>query len=174
MTNDAKLLRIAEIKSVTLTLKRQSLFYVLSIIIPMALTSIMNAFVFILPANSGEKVSFLVSIFVSHAVFLNFVYDIMPRTSTRVPKIMIYLICILLQSFLALLAVTTTLRIRNNQLQGDHKRVSTVADETEVDNSTEVSKMKCRLHNLDAQKMEYILFVVFLLAAILNIAVFIK
>ncbi|XP_046571058.1 CHRNA7-FAM7A fusion protein-like [Haliotis rubra] len=161
------------LQSVILTLERQSLFYVLSIIIPMALTSIMNAFVFIFPADSGEKVSFLISIFVSHAVFLNFVYDIMPRTSTRVPKIMIYLICILLQSFLALLAVTTTLRIRNNQLQGDHKRVSTVADKTEGDNSTEVSKMKGRLQNLDAQKMDNILFVVFLSIAIINTVVFV-
>ncbi|XP_067684329.1 5-hydroxytryptamine receptor 3A-like [Haliotis asinina] len=162
-----------EIKSVTLTLKRQSLFYVLSIIIPMALTSIMNAFVFILPADSGEKVSFLVSIFVSHAVFLNFVYDIMPRTSTRVPKIMIYLICILLQSFLSLLAVITTLRIRNNKVQGDHKRVSTVVDQTVGDCSTGMSKMKDRLHNLDSQKLDSILFVVSLFIAILNTIVLI-
>ncbi|XP_046571004.1 CHRNA7-FAM7A fusion protein-like [Haliotis rubra] len=158
-------------KTAILTLKRQSHFYVLSIIIPMALTSIMNAFVFILPADSGEKVSFLVSIFVSHAVFLNFVYDIMPRTSTRAPKIMIYLICILLQSFLALLAVTTTLRIRNNQLQGDHKRVSTVADQTEEDNSTQRSKGMGRLRNFYIEKLDNIFFVVFLLVAIINTVV---
>ncbi|XP_071102271.1 neuronal acetylcholine receptor subunit alpha-2-like [Haliotis cracherodii] len=84
-------------------LRRHSIFYTLSVIFPMCLLSLLNACVFLLPAASGEKVSFLVSIFVSEAVFLNYINDAIPK-SGNASRLIIYLVLLLSQSALALLA----------------------------------------------------------------------
>ena len=83
-------------------LKRQSTFHIVTVLFPMALLSFMNTFAFLLPSASGEKVSYLVSIFVSYAMFLNFIYDSMPKSGV-VTRMAIYLVLILLQSGLAIL-----------------------------------------------------------------------
>jgi hypothetical protein len=61
------------------TLKRKTAFYVYSFIVPVVLTSYMNTLVFLMPADSGERVSYLVSIFVSNAVFVSFCTSQMPQ-----------------------------------------------------------------------------------------------
>ncbi|XP_070178584.1 neuronal acetylcholine receptor subunit alpha-7-like [Littorina saxatilis] len=63
----------------TLKLRRKTTFYVISFIVPIVLTSYMNTLVFVIPAESGERVSYLVSIFVSNAVFVSFCTDQMPQ-----------------------------------------------------------------------------------------------
>ncbi|KAH9500020.1 hypothetical protein Btru_076177 [Bulinus truncatus] len=91
---------------VTLKISRSSLFYIITVISPMVLTSLMTTFVFLIPPESGEKVSFLVSIFVSDAVFLNFISGTIPRSMTlsKIPRLTLFLIGVMIQSFLALLA----------------------------------------------------------------------
>nr|KAG5709431.1 hypothetical protein BaRGS_029280 [Batillaria attramentaria] len=63
----------------TLTLKRKTTFYTATIIGPMILFTVMNCLVFIIPLESGEKISFLISIFISNTVFSSYVNGIMPR-----------------------------------------------------------------------------------------------
>ncbi|XP_041357613.1 neuronal acetylcholine receptor subunit alpha-10-like [Gigantopelta aegis] len=94
-------------------LKRQSTFHVITVLFPMALLSFMNTFAFLLPYASGEKMSYLVSIFVSYAMFLNFIYDSMPQSGT-VTRMAIYLVLILLQSGLAILFTIILFGIRLN------------------------------------------------------------
>ncbi|CAL1539008.1 unnamed protein product [Lymnaea stagnalis] len=55
------------------TVQRRSAFYVITIVFPMVLASIMVTLVFLIPANTGEKISYLVSIFTSLAIFLGFI-----------------------------------------------------------------------------------------------------
>ena len=55
---------------VVLSLRRKTTFYTVCLVLPMVLTSYMNALVFLVPLQSGEKVSFLVTIFVSNSVYI--------------------------------------------------------------------------------------------------------
>ena len=55
---------------VVLLLRRKTTFYTVCLVLPMVLTSYMNALVFLVPLQSGEKVSFLVTIFVSNSVYI--------------------------------------------------------------------------------------------------------
>ncbi|XP_041360982.1 neuronal acetylcholine receptor subunit alpha-2-like [Gigantopelta aegis] len=88
-------------------LKRYSTFYVISILAPIGVLSVMNACVFLLPAETGEKISFLVSIFVSYAMFLNFIFTVMPK-SDSLSRLTLYLMLIVSQSALSI-AVTVYL-----------------------------------------------------------------
>ncbi|XP_012944724.1 neuronal acetylcholine receptor subunit beta-3-like [Aplysia californica] len=74
----------AQIVICSIRMRRRSTFYVINIVVPMLLTSVMTLVVFLLPAESGEKMSFLVSLYVSTSVFLNFMVDFLPRSMDKV------------------------------------------------------------------------------------------
>ena len=65
----------------TLNLKRSSTYYLMNIIIPIILLSILNIFTFALPADSGEKMGYCITVFLSFAVFLTIVSSELPKTS---------------------------------------------------------------------------------------------
>ena len=92
------------IARVKVMMTRKSVCYITSTIFPMFLLSFLTSFVFLFPPDSGEKLSYLVSIFVSYAVFLNFINDAMPRTSTFISNLEGYLISVLLHCVSAILA----------------------------------------------------------------------
>ena len=102
--------------SVSLKVRRKTTFYTVCLVLPMVLTSFMNTLVFLVPLQSGEKVSFLVSIFVSTSVFVSFFKDVMPRGLDSVPATMKLLIGVIVQSLLVLLA---TLFVMSRDRQQD-------------------------------------------------------
>ena len=69
----------------TIHLKRKSMYYVVNIIMPCVFITICGLFVFLLPPDSGEKVSLAVTILLSSTVFLLYVADSMPPQSSVVP-----------------------------------------------------------------------------------------
>nr|KAG5702874.1 hypothetical protein BaRGS_019093 [Batillaria attramentaria] len=69
-------------------MKRKTTFYTVCLVLPMALTSYMNTMVFLLPLQSGEKISFLVTIYVSASVFVSYFTSMMPRGLDSVPNTM--------------------------------------------------------------------------------------
>ena len=77
-----------KIPSVSLKVRRKTTFYTVCLVLPMVLTSFINTLVFLVPLQSGEKVSFLVSIFVSTSVFVSFFKDVMSRGLDSVPATM--------------------------------------------------------------------------------------
>ena len=105
-----------QIPSVSLKVRRKTTFYTVCLVLPMVLTSFMNTLVFLVPLQSGEKVSFLVSIFVSTSVFVSFFKDVMPRGLDSVPATMKLLIGVIVQSLLVLLA---TLFVMSRDRQQD-------------------------------------------------------
>ena len=104
-----------DIPCVSLKVRRKTTFYTVCLLLPMVLTSFMNTLVFLVPLQSGEKVSFLVSIFVSTSVFVSFFKDVMPRGLDSVPATMKLLIGVVVQSLLVLLA-TLFVMSRDRQL----------------------------------------------------------
>ena len=93
-----------DVPCVSLKVRRKTTFYTVCVVLPMVLTSFINTLVFLVPLQSGEKVSFFVSIFVSTSVFVSFFKDVMPRGLDSVPATMKLLIGFVVQSLLVLLA----------------------------------------------------------------------
>ena len=67
----------------TIKLRRKTLFYMVSLIIPCV--GISSVLVFYLPSDSGEKVSLSISILLSLTVFFLLLAEIIPPTSLSVP-----------------------------------------------------------------------------------------
>lgn len=54
-------------------MRRQRTYYVITFIFPMVLTSVMIPLAFLIPAYTGEKLSYLVAMFTSTAIYLNYI-----------------------------------------------------------------------------------------------------
>ena len=63
------------------TLRRKVMFYVINIMLPIVLLSLMNCLVFLLPVESGEKMTVSVTVFLSFAVFMSLINDSLPQNS---------------------------------------------------------------------------------------------
>jgi hypothetical protein len=79
------------------------MFYVLNIILPVVLLSMLNVFVFLPPTESGEKISYAMTVFLAFAVFLTIISSTLPRNSESISVLGAYLIYQSLQSTLILL-----------------------------------------------------------------------
>lgn len=55
------------------TMSRGRTYYVITFIFPMVLTSMMIPLTFLIPAQTGEKISYIVALFTSTAIFLNYI-----------------------------------------------------------------------------------------------------
>ncbi|XP_050408926.2 acetylcholine receptor subunit alpha-L1-like [Patella vulgata] len=100
-----------EMIRVTVVLKRKSLSLVLTVLLPVILLVFLNVFVFLLPTESGEKLSFSVTVLLSQAVFLSFISGLMPQTSDTISGLSIYISAQLVLSSLYVLITCCTLRI---------------------------------------------------------------
>ena len=75
-----------------LKLRRKSKFLVVNIIAPLVCLSILNSVVFLLPHESGERVSFSTTVFLSFTVFLNIIGDNVPKASNPMPLLCYYVV----------------------------------------------------------------------------------
>ncbi|XP_069480855.1 neuronal acetylcholine receptor subunit alpha-7 [Ambystoma mexicanum] len=74
----------------TVIMRRRTLYYGLNLLIPCVLISALALLVFLLPADSGEKISLGITVLLSLTVFMLLVAEIMPATSDSVPLIAQY------------------------------------------------------------------------------------
>ncbi|KAL3864258.1 hypothetical protein ACJMK2_005977 [Sinanodonta woodiana] len=84
----------------TLKLKRKPLFYLLNIVLPVLMLSVMNVCVFVLPAKAGEKASFSVTVFLSLFLLLTVVAAMLPQNSTNVSFFGIFMVIMISYSTL--------------------------------------------------------------------------
>lgn len=98
---------------ISLFMKRKPLFYVLNILFPVLLLSFLNVFVFLLPADSGEKISFSITVFLAFAVFLTIVSTSIPKNSNIDDTTIfgIYLLLLEIKSTLVLVSTVLLLRL---------------------------------------------------------------
>jgi Neurotransmitter-gated ion-channel transmembrane region len=68
-----------------LHLRRRQAFYVMNVIVPCSLLSVLVLIVFCLPPDAGEKISLGISVVLAIIVFLMTVAETIPRTSLHVP-----------------------------------------------------------------------------------------
>uniref|UniRef100_A0A8C6Z414 Cholinergic receptor nicotinic delta subunit n=1 Tax=Nothoprocta perdicaria TaxID=30464 RepID=A0A8C6Z414_NOTPE len=79
-----------------LIIKRKPLFYIINIVTPCILISFMAILVFYLPADSGEKMTLVISVFLAQSVFLLLISQRLPPTSHAIPLIGKYLLFIMI------------------------------------------------------------------------------
>ncbi|GFS27826.1 neuronal acetylcholine receptor subunit alpha-7 [Elysia marginata] len=96
-------------------LKRRSAFYVINLIGPMALTSVMTLIVFWIPPEEREKVSFVTSVFMSTSLYLGFILDRLPRSMETVPYLNLLLMVIVAEVILATVATAFVLQYSTNR-----------------------------------------------------------
>ncbi|XP_046367129.2 acetylcholine receptor subunit beta-like 1 [Haliotis rufescens] len=96
-------------------LSRKPLFHILNFICPTCLVSFLNSIVFLLPAGSGEKVGYVMAVFVSNALFLSLIHDIMPSTSDTISYLSLYLLGIQLQGFLGIVGTVVVQNVYCHQ-----------------------------------------------------------
>ncbi|XP_046578324.1 neuronal acetylcholine receptor subunit alpha-3-like [Haliotis rubra] len=77
--------------SVMFKVVRKPLFAILNIVIPIVTISILSMMVFLVPVESGEKLSFSLSALLSLAVFMSFITEQIPASSEKPPLLVIYL-----------------------------------------------------------------------------------
>ena len=70
-----------------LVIQRRHLYYMCNLVIPCIVIVAMTVFVFILPSESGEKISMGITVLLSLCVFLLMVAEKMPATSETLPLI---------------------------------------------------------------------------------------
>ncbi|XP_069105819.1 neuronal acetylcholine receptor subunit alpha-3-like [Argopecten irradians] len=76
----------------TLVLKRRSAYFIISMVVPVYILCFLNPFVFLLPASSGERISYTITMFLSLAVYMTLVGDNMPKVSEPMAGISYFLL----------------------------------------------------------------------------------
>ncbi|CAF4478515.1 unnamed protein product [Rotaria socialis] len=80
----------------TLQIRRRTLYYVVNVVVPCVLISFMTLLGFILPPDSGEKISLQITILLSVVMFSLLISGIIPASSTALPIIVMYFTTVML------------------------------------------------------------------------------
>ncbi|NXJ04553.1 5HT3A protein, partial [Odontophorus gujanensis] len=73
-------------------IRRRPLFYAINLLLPSIFLMVMDIVGFYLPPNSGERVSFKITLLLGYSVFLIIVSDTLPATAVGTPLIGIYFV----------------------------------------------------------------------------------
>ncbi|XP_066109731.1 5-hydroxytryptamine receptor 3A [Saccopteryx bilineata] len=73
-------------------IRRRPLFYVVSLLLPSIFLMVMDIVGFYLPPESGERVSFKITLLLGYSVFLIIVSDTLPATAIGTPLIGVYFV----------------------------------------------------------------------------------
>uniref|UniRef100_A0A3P9DL83 Neuronal acetylcholine receptor subunit alpha-7 n=1 Tax=Maylandia zebra TaxID=106582 RepID=A0A3P9DL83_9CICH len=101
-----------------ITIRRRTLYYALNLLIPCVLLSSMTLLIFVLPADSGEKISLGITILLSLTVFMLLVAEIMPATSDSVPLIGQYFASIMIIVGMSVIATVVVLQYHHHDPTG--------------------------------------------------------
>ncbi|XP_069102489.1 neuronal acetylcholine receptor subunit alpha-7-like [Argopecten irradians] len=96
--------------SFSLHMTRRSMYFIISMTIPVLLLCFLNPFVFLLPASSGERISYTITMFLSLAVYMTLIGDNLPKVSENMAGMSYFLLIALIYSSLLILLTIFTLR----------------------------------------------------------------
>ncbi|XP_046378330.2 neuronal acetylcholine receptor subunit alpha-3-like [Haliotis rufescens] len=82
-TRHTKYASFSEIAHITyhLQLTRKPSMKILTVVMPVLLLSFLNVVVFLIPVQSGEKLSFSITVLLSFAVFMSFITNMLPQSA---------------------------------------------------------------------------------------------
>lgn len=97
----------------TLVIQRRALFFLLNVVVPCGLITFSSLLSFVLPPNSGERVSFLMTVLVAFSVYMMIFTEEMPHSS-NVPLASKFFLFLMVQQGLSLMATCFIIRFHNN------------------------------------------------------------
>ena len=124
----------------TIHISRKPLYFAFNIIIPVLLLCCLNSVVFLLPAESGERVGFSITCFLSFMVLLNMVMDIMPRSSSPISYLCFYIVVMMCNSGAMTLVTILLMRVH---FKPEKKKVSTWMSKSITFINCGCAKLKC-------------------------------
>jgi hypothetical protein len=139
-----------------LKIKRRALYYGVMIIAPTVLFDLLNPLVFLLPVDSGERVSLAMTILLSYAIFLTLVSSSIPASSNPMCALLIVMIIIIVVSGIIVFGVIITVKYYSEEdvdkIGPALKRVAMWRShkDSDVSESTEV---KCTVTGKDVANM---------------------
>lgn len=101
----------------TFKLQRKPQYVIVNVVLPILFLCLLNVLVFVLPAESGERVSYAITVLLSIAVFMTIVSDTLPKSSEPLPLIAYFLMIDLIIS--ALISLLTVLNLRTFHKKDD-------------------------------------------------------
>ena len=93
------------------TLERRYTFYILNLFSPVLIMAFLNSMVFVLPADSGERIGYAITCLLSLSVYMTYASENLPRSSKPLPIITLVLICYIVISALISVGTVTGLRL---------------------------------------------------------------
>ncbi|EDO32052.1 predicted protein, partial [Nematostella vectensis] len=87
----------------TLVIRRRAMFYVYNMVLPTGMIALLSLFSFYLPPNSGERVSFVITVLLSMSVYMIMVTENMPQ-SADVPLVSKFFMASMIQIAFSLAA----------------------------------------------------------------------
>jgi len=91
-------------------MKRRPAFYVVNIVLPVMFLMALNSCVFVLPSESGERVSYSITVLLAITVFMTLTGDNLPKTSEPMSLLSYFLMFDLV--FSSVICVVTMLGLR--------------------------------------------------------------
>ena len=107
-------------------IKREPLYYNVLIFSPVAILSLLNPLVFILPNECGERLSFGMTILLSFVVFLTLASDAIPATSNPISFLIVFIILVIVASAIITVFNIVIIRLFNGndaEINGCFKHV---------------------------------------------------
>lgn len=93
------------------TLRRRPTLTVLTGLLPVLVLALINIYVFAIPSESGERLSYAITALLSFGVFMSFILDSMPSATETISIVAIHMSALLVLSAVYVLCCILTLRL---------------------------------------------------------------
>lgn len=95
----------------TFRIQREPLYFLINVVFPILLLSVLNGFVFLLPAESGERMGFSLTCFLSFVFMLQTVMGFLPHTADPMSLFCFYVIIMMVISIGSCIMTVLMLRL---------------------------------------------------------------
>lgn len=95
--------------------QRRSLFYVLNLIFPIGIITMLTIVTFVLPAESGERIGLSVTLMLATTVFMLLVAETTPDSSEGIPIVAVYFIFCMIIMFFIIVSICYISRMYNRR-----------------------------------------------------------
>ena len=133
--------------TVTISFQRRRTYYVLTICVPIIVLSVLNCFVHLLPPDSGEKISFCLTVLLAYMVYISFLSDNLPRTSKSTSYVVLYLSLMICLSSLSVLTSVIVLAFWHKPEKTKISSENKFSNERKEENG---NLTKCIYHHKDS------------------------
>ncbi|XP_060074461.1 acetylcholine receptor subunit delta-like [Ylistrum balloti] len=97
--------------SITIGMIRKSDYFIINMLVPVAVLCILDAFVFLIPIGASDRVSFSLTLFLSLTVYMSVMGSYLPTTSEPLAGMTYFLLASELHSTMVILMTIATIRL---------------------------------------------------------------